>query len=295
MRHWQVSVELEFGFNNEGKGFVNHKEGVDQGLEKPQIWHYGLVARDWVEFYSDGGDEAVYFNEIIQGSGQPALDLGCGSGRLLLPLLRSEIDVDGCDYSADMLAVCQERLKNEGLTTGLFNQPMHELDLPRRYMTIFACGVIGLGGSKRLTRLGMRRIYEHLRPGGAFVFDLQAPWNDIPYWQGWLPENRQALPLDWFEPQRRRLADGDELETSVQIFSQDPLTEISVHKFRVRLWRDGKMIREEIHSMKTECYNVSELVLMLELAGFGDVQIHGDYRAEPATMDTENLIFVARK
>jgi SAM-dependent methyltransferase len=274
---------------------VNHNEGKNQELEKPQIWHYGLVTRDWGEFYTDGGKEAACFKEIIQRSVQPALDLGCGSGRLLVPLLKANIDVDGCDYSADMLAVCQERLDKEGLTTRLFNQPMHGLDLPRRYMTIFACGVIGLGGSKRLTRLAMQRVHEHLRPGGTFAFDFQAPWNDVPYWKGWLPENRRTLPLDWFEPQRSRMSNGDELETSVQIFSQDPLTEISVHKFRLRLWRNGKMIQEEIHSMKTECYNRSELLLMLELAGFADVQIFGDYSAEPATMDHENLVFVARK
>ncbi len=273
---------------------MNQQEENKPELEKPQIWHYGLVTRDWAEFNTDGGKEAAYFKEIIEDSGGPSLDLGCGTGRLLVPLLKAGLDVDGSDYSGDMLAVCRERLQNEGLATGLYNQSMHELDLPRRYKTIFACGVIGLGGSKRLARLGMQRVYEHLRPQGVFAFDLQAPWNDAPYWQGFLKENRRNLPLDWFPPNRKMTSDGDELETSVQIFSQDPLTEVSVHKFRVRLWRDGKMIQEEFHVMKTECYSTSELLLMLELAGFQDVQIFGDY-PEPATADHENLIFVARK
>ena len=263
-------------------------------MEKPQIWHYGLVARDW-EFYTDGGKEAVCFEKIIRTSGEPALDLGCGSGRVLLPLLQAGLDVDGCDYSADMLAVCRQRFNAEGMTTEIFNQPMHALDLPRRYRTIFACGVIGLGGSKRLTRLGFQRCYEHLRPGGVFTFDYKAPWNDVPYWQGWGPENRRSLPLDWFPPKRDVLSDGDELETSVQIFSQDPLAQVSVHKFRLRLWRDGEIIQEEIHDMKTECYNKDELLLMLEVAGFEDVQIYGDYTTEFATMDSEDLVFVARK
>jgi SAM-dependent methyltransferase len=264
-------------------------------MDTPQIWHYGLVTRDWAEFYTDGGKEAAYFKKIIQASGQPALDLGCGSGRLLVPFLRDGLDVDGCDYSGDMLAVCQERLEAQVLTAGLFNQPMHALDLPRRYRTIIACGVIGLGGSKQLTRLGMARCYEHLRPGGTFAFDYQAPWNDPPYWKGWLRENRQSLPLDWFPPERKPLPNGDELETAVQIFSQDSLEQVSVHKFRARLWRDGEMIKEEIHTMKTECYSKDELLLMLACAGFDDVQVFGDYRAEPASMDHENIIFVARK
>jgi SAM-dependent methyltransferase len=274
---------------------VNQTESKQIELEKPQIWHYGLNTREWAEFLKDGGKEAAYFQQLIETSGQPALDLGCGSGRLLVPLLQARLNVDGCDYSADMISVCRERLSAENLSTDLYNQGMHELDLPRRYKTIFACGVIGLGGSKHLTRLGMQRVYEHLRPGGAFAFDYQAPWNDAPYWAGWLPENRQSLPLDWFPPERNLLPDGDELETSVQIYSQDPLEQVSVHKFRARLWRDGKIIQEEIHNMKTECYSKNELLLMLELAGFQDVQIFGDYGNEPATMDHENLVFVARR
>ena len=58
-------------------------------MEQPQIWHYGLMARDWAEFATDGGKEAVYFQQLIESSGQPALDLGCGTGRLLIPLLHA--------------------------------------------------------------------------------------------------------------------------------------------------------------------------------------------------------------
>jgi ubiquinone/menaquinone biosynthesis C-methylase UbiE len=60
-------------------------------MTQPQIWHHGLVARDWAEFAIDGGQEAVFFRELIETSGQPALDLGCGTGRLLLPYLQSGV------------------------------------------------------------------------------------------------------------------------------------------------------------------------------------------------------------
>jgi len=274
---------------------VNQFAEKNKASGKPEIWHYGLVTRDWAEFYTDGGREAAYFEKIVRAFGEPALDLACGTGRLLVPFLQAGLDVDGCDYSADMLDVCRQRLVTEKLTAELFNQPLHDLDLPRRYRTIIICGMIGLGGSKHLTRLGLQRCYEHLRPGGVLAFDFQAPWNDVPYWQGWIPENRGSLPLDWFPPERKPLPDGDELETSVQIYSQDPLEQVSEHRFRLRLWRQGQLIQEEIHTMKTECYNKNELFLMLELAGFRDVQIFGDYTDEPATMDHENLVFVARK
>jgi SAM-dependent methyltransferase len=71
--------------------------------EGPQSWHYGLVAQWWAEF-NEGGREIDYFGRFIERDGQPALDVACGTGRLLLPYVRAGLDVDGCDVSADMRA-----------------------------------------------------------------------------------------------------------------------------------------------------------------------------------------------
>jgi SAM-dependent methyltransferase len=73
------------------------------------------------------------------------LDLACGTGRLLIPYLRAGLDVDGCDVSADMVALCREKAAREGLSPTLFVQAMHELDPLRRYKAIFVCGAFGLG------------------------------------------------------------------------------------------------------------------------------------------------------
>jgi SAM-dependent methyltransferase len=265
-------------------------------MAQPQVWHHGLVARDWAEFITYGGKEGAYFRAMIETSGQPALDLGCGTGRLLLLYLQAGLDVDGCDTSKDMLAQCQERAAREGLTPRLYPQAMHELDLPRRYRTIFSCGVIGLGGERQLTRIGMQRCYEHLRPGGTFAFDFAPRWNDPPAWLSRLPENRRALPEEWPESgERNRLPDGSELELVTRTVAVDPLEETQIRQMRARLWRGDELLREEVHTMRYEEYGKNELVLMLERAGFSEVRIFGDYRDEPATADHENLVFVAKK
>jgi len=90
--------------------------------ETPQTWHHGLVAKWWSEFNHDG-PEIAYFQGFIENGGEPALDLGCGTGRLLLPYLRAGLDVDGCDVSADMLALCSEEATREGLSPTLYEQP----------------------------------------------------------------------------------------------------------------------------------------------------------------------------
>ena len=59
------------------------------------------------------------------------------------------------------------------------------------------------------------------------------------------------------------------------------------------------MIQQEasflVHTQKLEDYSKNELVLMLERAGFGEIQIRGDHGDEPATADHKALVFIARK
>jgi len=76
-----------------------------------------LVARWWAEF-NDGfrPHEVPYFQRYIERGGGPALDVACGTGRLLLPYLRAGLDVDGCDVSPDMIELCRAKAAREGLS-----------------------------------------------------------------------------------------------------------------------------------------------------------------------------------
>jgi len=50
-------------------------------------WHHGLIARWWAEFTAPQPHEVDYYAAAIRRYGEPALDLGCGNGRILMPLL----------------------------------------------------------------------------------------------------------------------------------------------------------------------------------------------------------------
>ena len=81
-------------------------------METTQTWHHGLVAEWWANFNTDG-PEIEYFRRHVEHA-LPVLDAGCGTGRLLVPWLQAGIDVDGCDASADMVALCRERARRAG-------------------------------------------------------------------------------------------------------------------------------------------------------------------------------------
>ena len=164
-------------------------------------WHHGLIARWWANFNLDG-PEIEFFRSYV-AAGQPALDVGCGSGRLLVPWVADGLDVDGVDASADMIEACRVAARNAGCEPVLYVQPTHRLDLPRRYRTIISCGAFGLGGSRADDTEGLRRLRAHLLPGGVLALDYQVGEFDDDRWSRWQPRPADEAPPP---SQTRRLA-----------------------------------------------------------------------------------------
>jgi SAM-dependent methyltransferase len=259
-----------------------------------ETWHHGLMSTWWAEF-NRGGPEIDFFGRFV-AAGQPALDLACGTGRLLLPWLRAGYDVDGCDASADMIARCREQAEREGLAANLYAQSMHGLDLPRRYRTIVVCGGFGLGGVRAHHVEGLRRIFAHLEPGGTFVLDNEAPYSDPFAWKHWTSPGRAELPRPWGEPGERRTgADGAEYALRARLVDLDPLTQQTRYEVRLWMWRDGELVAEEEHRLDMTLYFTYELVALLEQAGFVDVELRAGYEDRPPIADDAFVVLVARK
>jgi len=263
--------------------------------DNPQVWHYGLVARWWAEF-NTSGPEIDYFKALIERYGEPALDVACGTGRLLIPFLRAGLDVDGCDISPDMLALCTEKARSEGLTPRLYNQPMHELALPRKYKTIVVCGGFALGGSRQQDQEALNRFFHHLAPGGALLLDNYLPYKDADEWRYWVKEDRKSLPEPWPSTgTRKRAENGEEIELRGRLAAFDPLDQVATREIRAFLWRDGEVLKQEEYTLLERLYFRNELLAMLAIAGFKDVQVLGDYTEDDASPESGILIYIARQ
>jgi SAM-dependent methyltransferase len=268
---------------------------MERAMSEAQTWHYGVVARWWAEFNLDG-PEIEYFQRFVE-AGQPALDAACGTGRLLIPWLHAGLDVDGCDISPDMLALARERAEREGLAgPKLYAQPLHELDLPRRYRTIVVCGGFGLGGQREHDVEALGRIYEYLEPGGVFVVDNEVPYASASLWKLWPKGDRGGLPRPWRdEGDRKVAADGTEFELWSRLVELDPLAQTVTLEMRAEMRRDGDAIAKDEHVLKMTLYFTHEVKLMLEQAGFRDVELRAGYTDAAPTPDDDFVVFIARK
>ena len=251
------------------------------------------MARYWAEFIHSG-PEIAYFKAFVEEEGGPALDVACGTGRLLVPFLRAGLDVDGVDVSEDMIALCREQARAEGLEPNLYCQAVHLLDLPRRYRTVFMCGGFGIGGNRQHDMLGLARMRHHLEPGGFFVMNHQAPYANARDWQYWLKEKRNELPLEWMLSERERARDGTDYQQDFRVVALDPLAQRLTWQMRTTLWRGEQSLAQDTHEIQNTAYFANEVVMMLERAGFTDIHVLGGYEAREARPDDDFLVFTAR-
>jgi len=107
------------------------------------------------------------------------LDLGCGTGRLLVPFARRGFSVLGVDLSAEMLAVAREKAASGAVPVYLLRANLAELDgLRDRTFEYAACLFSTLG--MVLGKATRRRVIDHtfrlLRPGGRLVVHVHNRW-----------------------------------------------------------------------------------------------------------------------
>jgi SAM-dependent methyltransferase len=142
---------------------------------------YAFVAEfyDHVVPYRDRPD-AAFFVEAAQESGGPVLEVGCGTGRVLVPTARAGIEVVGLDLSLYMLDVCRERLRREpeGVQSRvqLVQADMRDFELSRTFHLV----TVPFRPFQHLITvddqlLCLRRIHSHLADDGRLILDLFNP------------------------------------------------------------------------------------------------------------------------
>lgn len=253
----------------------------------PEDYEYrGLVAQAWDLLRGDTSDwpDRAFYREIIEQRGGPALDVGCGTGRLLLDYLLAGLDVDGVDNSPEMLAICRDKAAASGLDVDarLFRQEMDTLALPRRYATIFVpSSSFQLLTDEGAAEQAMARFREHLEPGGLLV---------MPFMSKLWPGRRTPAQMQWFDwfklGEARRAEDGATIRRWIRT-RYDHEAQLEHEENRYEVLRDGVVTQTEHHS-RSPCarwYSQGQAQALYERAGLTVVMTTSSFTFEPASAD----------
>lgn len=121
-------------------------------------------------------DDVGFYAALCAARAGPVLELGCGSGRILLELLRRGIDAYGADASAGMLAELQRKSEALGAPMRAARMDVRRLAFRPGFATILCpySLVTYMVGERDAGEL-MAGVRQLLAPGGSFVVDAFVP------------------------------------------------------------------------------------------------------------------------
>ncbi|MFT5194992.1 MAG: SAM-dependent methyltransferase [Cellvibrionaceae bacterium] len=163
----------------------------------------------------------VQMAQTAATSSNPAiLDIGCGSGRLVIPIAEAGLSVTGIDNSADMFAVAQKRVAEEEVTAILVEHDVLTWKTEQRFgLIIIGMNTIMEFSNQTVLDL-LKAAAKLLAPDGKIVIDVIQPFimasldneegdlakdeplNDggrkLPLWSGWTAEHEaQQVEIKW--------------------------------------------------------------------------------------------------
>jgi SAM-dependent methyltransferase len=252
---------------------------LDDDAYGPAGSHYCDTAFDL--FRTPSGD-IDFYRSLARESGGPVLELGCGTGRVLLPIASEGIACTGLDPSEAML----EEFRRKG--------PPANLELVRGGMQDFDCGAgrfsLIFSAFRAFQHLltvedqlaCLAAVRRHLAPGGVFAFDVFAPKLD----RVAQIEEKESEDARWRER-----------ETEIVRFAsvrRDPVSQVSEVVFRYERRRPGSPPESETFRTKMRHFFRYEIEHLLYRAGFGSVEVYGGFDRRPYDYISGETVVLAR-
>lgn len=215
----------------------------------------------------------------------PVLDVGCGTGRILLPCLQAGAEGDGLDLSHPMLTTLRAKAAALQLPVNLYQADMSDFKLSRRYaliMITFNAFLHNLTQEAQIRCLDLCR--QHLLPGGLLAFDIFFP--GLAFIGG--VENARVLELEIPHPRTGlplRVYDTRSFDRVRQI--QHSINEVEL------LDAEGNATIIQRSEFDVRWTYKEEMTLLLRAAGFARWEICGDFDRTPLTKETDAMIVLA--
>jgi SAM-dependent methyltransferase len=207
----------------------------------------------------------AYFRRAIERGGGTALELACGTGRLLLRWVQAGLDVEGIDASDDMLAICRARANEIGIEPVLHRGDIAPLALGRRFRTLLCpAGTFTLFHEREIAVDALRSWLAHLEPGGAVYLAMGVPYADFDANWEWRVRRSATRPSDGVTVM---VHEAVKCDRERQWF--DAL-------MRYEWWdRDGRLIESRARRHRTRWWYTDEITRTLTDLGFVDVRTDG--------------------
>ena len=245
------------------------------------------VAPELYDLMFDSLDfDVPYWVETAKAAAGPVLEIACGTGRVLLPIRKAGVDIDGIDQSPEMIGRLKDKAAAAGLAVRAEVADMRDFETGRRYNLIF-CGFNGFAHCETTAdQLAcLRASLRALAPGGALVIHMSYP--GPAYWLE--PEGKAVLEHEVVLSCGGKLQMWDNRTKDIVGQRQDSVVEI---------WEiDAAERPKAVHKFSTAQRWVYrfELELLFAAAGFVRWEFLGGFDGRPLRAPDDQMIAWAFK
>lgn len=273
-----------------------HRQGEDHPISAQTLQNYARDTDDYFKntafLYDDHlRDRTVdipFWVEEALAHGGPVLEIGCGTGRILLPIAQAGIAITGLDASANMLKRAQERISQEEpqlaerirLIEGYFPAAIPQ----ERFKQIFCTfGVFQylLSGQEQALEI----LRERLSADGQLIIDVRR--------YSFPGTVTITKPVEVYQKEHTLMEMKKCIHyDSIQQILREDIT-----------WMVNEEGREQVQTIESRMvmrvYYRFELEYLLRLHGFQIVALYGDYQRHPISDQrpvgsSRRMIYLAR-
>lgn len=247
---------------------------------------------DYVVPYRNRPDVA-FFVEAAKESGGPVLEVGCGTGRVLIPTAQAGVEIVGLDLSPHMLEVCRGRLKAESeevrSRVQLVQGDMRQFELSRTFRLV----TLPFRPFQHLTTVEdqlacLGCICRHLAEAGRLILDIFNPSLES--------LARQNFGEEISEEPEFSMPDGRRVIRRHKIVSRDAANQINYVELIYYVTHPNGRQERLVQAFPMRYLFRFEAEHLLARAGFEVEQLYADYDKSPyGSKYPGELIFVARK
>ncbi|HBX68491.1 MAG TPA: hypothetical protein DEH25_03665 [Chloroflexi bacterium] len=121
-------------------------------------------------------EDLAFWQSLARWQGDPILELGCGTGRILIPLAQAGHEVYGIDNSHAMLAFLKQRIPIDLQSNiHLIEANMLDFQIDAEFrMVLLPCNTYSTFDAQARARM-LARIFQQLKPGGVFAVSMPSP------------------------------------------------------------------------------------------------------------------------
>ncbi len=238
-------------------------------------------------------DDINFFVDYASKANGPVLEIGCGTGRILIPTAEAVYEIVGMDLSDHMLNVCKKRVAElspeVNSRISLIKNDMRSFDLEREFGLI----TLPFRPFQHLTTVEdqiscLKTIHKHLKPGGRLILDLFNPSMKF-----LVDEN--AFKESGDEP-GFEMPDGRKVTRRIRIAKRDLFNQVSDCELIYYIKHPDGHEEKAIHEFKMRYLFRYEAEHLLVRCGFEVENLFAGYdRSEFGSKDPGELVFVATK